>query len=106
MIFDVKMKGLRRKTKLVAGGHITDVPPKIMYTGFESRENMRITLKMAALNDMSVNTSDIMSTNIKVTCGKNVYKTGSFEIPPGFTSFFKKILHQLIPTKVHFLVIS
>ncbi len=44
MIFDVKMKDFRWKAQLVAGGHMTDVPPTITYASVVSRETVRIAL--------------------------------------------------------------
>ncbi len=50
MIFDVKMEDFRWKALLVAGGHMTDVPPTKMYASVVSQETVRIVLTMAALN--------------------------------------------------------
>jgi hypothetical protein len=33
MMFDVKMENFRRKERLVAGGHTTDIPPEMTYAG-------------------------------------------------------------------------
>ena len=38
MVFDVEMEDLRRKARMVAGGHMTDVPLTIMYASFLSCE--------------------------------------------------------------------
>ena len=73
MIFDVKMEDLRRKARMVAGGHMTDVPPTITYASVVSRETVRIALMMAALHDLNVKTADIMNAYIKAPCAEKVY---------------------------------
>ena len=50
MIFDVKMEDIRQKASMVAGGHMTDVPPTITYTGIVSGKTVSIALTMAVLN--------------------------------------------------------
>ncbi len=64
MIFDVKMEDLRWKARLVAGGHMTDVPPPIMYASVVLQETVRIALTMAALNALKVMAADIMNAYI------------------------------------------
>ena len=51
---------------MVAGGYMTYVPPTITYASVVSHDTVRIDLTMAALNYMSVKTSDIMNAYIKV----------------------------------------
>jgi hypothetical protein len=53
LVFDVKMD-FTRKTRLVAGGHVTAPPAVLTYASVVSRESVRIALLLAALNDMSV----------------------------------------------------
>jgi len=53
LIYDVKMD-FTRKTRLVAGGHVTQPPAILTYASVVTRESVRIALLMAALNDMSV----------------------------------------------------
>ena len=60
MIFDVKMSGLVRKVHLVASGHTTDTPSLITYSCVVSRDSVRISFLVAALNDL-----DIMSVDIR-----------------------------------------
>ncbi len=50
MIFDVKMEDFHWKVWLVAGGHMIDVPPTVMYASVVSHETVHIALTMAALN--------------------------------------------------------
>ena len=49
MIFDIKMEDLRRKSWLVAGGHMTDAPATTTFAA----------LTLAGLNDLQVKVSDI-----------------------------------------------
>jgi len=75
MIFDVKMEDFRRKARLVAGGHMTEVHPSITYASVVSRETVRIALTLAALNQMDVKTADIQNAFIKAPCTEKVYTT-------------------------------
>ena len=59
MIFDVKMEDFRRKARLVAGGHMTEVPAAATYSSVVSRDSVRIAFTMAALNDLDVCMGDI-----------------------------------------------
>jgi hypothetical protein len=65
IIFGVKMEDFRRKACYVAGGHTTKAPASLMYASAVSRESVRITLTLAALNDLEVKAADI----------KNAYMT-------------------------------
>ena len=40
MIFDIKMEDLRRKSRLVAGGHMTDAPATTTFASVVSRETV------------------------------------------------------------------
>jgi hypothetical protein len=59
MIFDVKMEDFRRKARFVAGGHTTDTPHEMTYASVVSRESVRVSLTLAALNDLDVKMADI-----------------------------------------------
>jgi hypothetical protein len=58
MIFDVKMKKFRCKARFVAGGHTIDTPHTMNYASVVSRESVRISLDLAALNDLDVKMAD------------------------------------------------
>ena len=60
---------------MVSGGHITSVPLNITYSSVVSRETVGIVLTMAVLNEMSVNTADIMNAYIKAPCRETLYTT-------------------------------
>jgi hypothetical protein len=59
MIFDVKMEDFRRKARFVAGGQTTDTPHAMTYASVFSRESVRISLTLDALNDLDVKMADI-----------------------------------------------
>ena len=49
MMFDVKMDDFSQKARLVAGGHMTEVPDVMTYASVVSRETVCIVLTIAAL---------------------------------------------------------
>jgi hypothetical protein len=49
MIFDIKMTDFSRKTRLLAGGHMTKALATITYASVVSRKTVCIALLMAAL---------------------------------------------------------
>jgi Reverse transcriptase (RNA-dependent DNA polymerase) len=58
MIFDVKMD-LTRKARLVAGGHLTDPPDMLTYSGVVSKESVQIGLMLAQANGLKLLMTDI-----------------------------------------------
>ena len=64
MIFDVMMEDFRRKSRLVAGGHMTDTPVAITYASVVSREIVRLALMLAALNALEVKCGNVMNAYI------------------------------------------
>ena len=54
MVFDVKMEDIRHKTRLLAGGCMTEAPATITNASIVSRETVRIALVIATLNDLEV----------------------------------------------------
>lgn len=88
MIFDVKMVGLVRKARFVAGGHLTDPPVESVSSSVVTRESVRIMFLVAALNDLQVMGADVQSAYINAKTGERVYTTagpefGSNEGRPG-----------------------
>jgi hypothetical protein len=59
MIFDVKMEYFGRKARFVAGGHTTDTPHAMTYASIVSRESVRVSMTLEALNDLDVKLADI-----------------------------------------------
>jgi hypothetical protein len=72
LIFDVKMD-FTRKTRLVAGGHVTQPPAVLTYASVVSRESVRIALLIAALNDMSVLGADISNAYLTAPTTEKVW---------------------------------
>ena len=66
IIFDIKMEDLRRKVRLVAGGHVKNPQATIIYATVFSMETVRIDLTLAALNDIPVEVADIKNDYINV----------------------------------------
>eukprot|EP01082_Thalassiosira_pseudonana_P000070 g27.t1 g27 contig1:60384-63019(+) len=75
MIFDVKMEDLRRKARLVAGGHTTEAPATMTYASVVSRETVRIALLIAALNDLPVWAADIMNAYVTAPNQEKIWTT-------------------------------
>jgi hypothetical protein len=73
MIFDVKMEVFCCKARLVAGGHKTKAPATITYASVVSRETVRITLLMAALNDLEVKVGDVLNDYITALITEKVW---------------------------------
>ena len=58
--FDIKMDGkFTRKSRFVAGGHLTDTPSSSTYSTVVTRESVRIALLLAGLNELEVKSADI-----------------------------------------------
>ena len=64
IISDVKMEDFHRKSRLVAGGHMTYTPASITYAGVVSCESVRFALMLAALNNLEVKCGDVMNAYI------------------------------------------
>ena len=80
IIFDVKMgENFRRKARLVAGGHTTEVPSKLTYSSVVSRDSVRIALTIAALNDLKVRACDIQNAYLTAPCKEKIYTTAGPE---------------------------
>jgi hypothetical protein len=73
MIFNIKMEDFRRKTRLVAGEHMTKAPATITYASMVSRETVRIALLMAALNDLNVKVGDVLNAYITAPITEKVW---------------------------------
>jgi hypothetical protein len=58
LVYDVKFD-LRRKVRIVAGGNWTDPPDSDIYSGVESIESVRLSLFIAALNNLLICAADV-----------------------------------------------
>ena len=62
MIFDVKMgENFCRKARMVAGGHMTTLPSSLTYSLVVSRDRIRISFTIAALDVVSTLACDIQN---------------------------------------------
>ena len=81
LIFDVKMD-FTRKARFVAGGHVTDPPDCITYSSVVSRETVRISFLLAALNDLDVCAADIGNAYLNADCAEKIYTVAGTEFGP------------------------
>ena len=68
MIFDIRLDGLIRKARLVAGGHTTETPASVTYSSVVSRDSVRIAFFIAALNELDVLAVDIGNAYLNAPC--------------------------------------
>ena len=61
---NVKMEDFHRKSRLVAGGHMTDTPAAITHSSVVYCESVSLSLMLAALNALEVKCSDLMNAYI------------------------------------------
>ena len=73
IIFDIKMEDFRRKSILVAGGHVIDPPATITYTSVVSRETVCVALTVATLNYLQVRTADIKNAYTQATVDTKIW---------------------------------
>jgi hypothetical protein len=81
MIFDVKVD-LTRKARFVAGGHWTDPPSQTTYSTVVSRDSVRITFLIAALNDIEILSADIGNTYLNAPTKERVHTMAGPEFGP------------------------
>lgn len=78
MVFDIKID-FTRKARLVAGGHLTEVPSNLTYSSVVSRESVRIMFLIAVLNDLQVLSADIGNAYLNAPNREKVYATAGKE---------------------------
>jgi len=79
MIFDVKLVGLVRKARFVAGGHQTDPPTEPTYSSVVSRDSVRIAFLVAALNGCDILSADVQNAYLNAPTREKVYTTAGLE---------------------------
>jgi cyanate permease len=72
MVFDVKMD-FTCKARLVAGGHLTEVPTSLTYSSVVSRDSIRIMFLIAALSDLKTLSADIGNAYLNAPDCEKVY---------------------------------
>lgn len=79
MIFDIKMD-LTRKARLVAGGHMTEAPPKEnTFSSVVSRDSLRIMFTLAALNGLDILSADVQNAYLCAPTTENIHTTAGLE---------------------------
>ena len=73
MVFDIRIDGLVRKARLVAGGHTTSSPSSITYSSVVSRDSVRIAFLVAALNDLTLVAADIGNAYLNAPNKEKIY---------------------------------
>ena len=73
MVFDIRIDGLVRKARLVAGGHTTTSPSSITYSSVVSRDSVRIAFLVAALNDLTLVAADIGNAYLNAPNKEKIY---------------------------------
>ena len=71
IIYDVKHDG-RHKARLVAGGHLTDIPLESVYSGVVSLRGLRLVTFLAELNGLKLWATDITSTYLEAFTSEKV----------------------------------
>ena len=56
-----------RKARFVAGGHTTEVPSTITYSSVVSRDSVRLTFMIVALNDLNIMSCDMENSYLNAT---------------------------------------
>jgi hypothetical protein len=75
-IYDVKHDG-RHKARLVAGGHLTEVPTDSIYSGVVSLRSLRVVMFLAELNEMEHYQADVGNAYLKAYTKEKVYCIGT-----------------------------
>ena len=71
-VFDVKHDG-RHKARLVADGHLTELPLESVYSGVVSLRGFRLVMFMAELNNLQFWATDIGNAYLEAHTAENVY---------------------------------
>ena len=62
-----------RKARYVAGGHTTDPPSSITCSSVVSRDSIRISFTLAALNNVDIGAADIGNAYLKAKCQEKIW---------------------------------
>ncbi len=73
MIFDIKHQDLRRKARLVIGGHVIDSSNHITFSSTIQGISVRILMTIAVQNALSFMTADIGNVFCTAPCGENIW---------------------------------
>ena len=78
-VFDVKHDG-RHKARLVADGHLTDLPSESVYSGVVILRGFRLVLFLAELNKLQIWSTDTGNTYLEAYISEKVYIIAGPEI--------------------------
>ena len=98
LVFDVK-HDLRYKARLVAGGHLTELPKESIYSGVVSLRTLRLIVFVAELNGMDLWAADVGNAYLEAYTKEKVYIVAGpeFEKLQGHTLLFEKALYGMHP---------
>jgi len=96
MVFAVKHDG-RRKSRLVAGGHLTEVPTESVYSSVVSLRGVRIVIFLAELNGLKIWQTDVGNAYLEAKTDEKVYVIAGPEFgeKEGHVFIIKKALYGL-----------
>lgn len=96
MVYDAKYDGIH-KTRLVAGGHLTDAPLESVYSSIVSLKRLRLVVFLAELNGLEVWSTDIGNAYLEAKTKKKVYIIAGpeFGSEVGHLLVFNKALYGL-----------
>jgi Reverse transcriptase (RNA-dependent DNA polymerase) len=96
MVYDVKHDG-RHKSRLVAGGNLTDPSPESNYSGVVSLRGIRLVAFLAELNHLEVWGADVWNAYLESKTKEKVYIVGvpEFGYLEGHTLVIYKALYGL-----------
>ena len=102
LIYDVKHDG-RHKGRLVADGHLTDIPDDSVYSSVVSLRGLRILLFLAELNGLEVWGTDIGNAYLEAKTSERVCIYAGPEFGPlaGHTLLIHKALYGLRSSGAH-----
>lgn len=95
-VFDVK-QDLRHRARLVAGGHLTEVPMESPYSGVVSLRSLRMCVFAAELNNLKIYATDISSAYLEAVTNERLTITAGpeFNELEGHTLIIYKALYGL-----------
>ena len=96
LVFDIKHDG-RHKARLVADGHLTDVPLESVYSGVVTLRGFRLVLFLGELNDLETWSTDVGNAYLEAYTSEKVYIIAGKEFGEreGHILLIKKALYGL-----------
>ena len=77
-IFDIKMD-FTQKCRFVAGGHMTEAPPLIMYSSVVSHESVCLAFLIAALNGVNILSCNLENAYLNAKCHERIWFEAGIE---------------------------